>query len=173
MKAGISKRDVFVVYGRNDSIRKAVFDLLRAADLNPMEFTQIVYESGSAAPFVGDAIDLALNRAAAIVVLFTGDDMAHLREELLNEGELPEAPTPQPRPNVLFEAGLAFGKAPTRTVLVQIGRVREISDLAGRHVVRLRDTPESRKDLLMRLAQAGCAVNLGGNDWMKAGTFPS
>ena len=43
----------------------------------------------------------------AAVALFTGDDMANLRPDLLKEGEKPEELTPQPRPNVLLEAGIA------------------------------------------------------------------
>ena len=43
----------------------------------------------------------------AAVALFTGDDMANLRPDLLKEREKPEELTPQPRPNVLLEAGIA------------------------------------------------------------------
>ena len=169
----MNDRDVFVVYGRDVAVRKALFELLRAANLNPKEFAEIIHDSGSGTPFVGEAIDLALSRARAIVVILTGDDLAFLKPELRNEVELEEDPTPQPRPNVLFEAGLALAKAPNRTVLVQVGNIREISDLAGRHIVRLRDNTETRKDLLLRLHRAGCDVRLDGNDWMTAGTLPS
>ncbi len=70
-----------------------------------------------------------------MVALFTGDDEAHLRAALLGPDEEQETLTPQPRPNVLFEAGMAFGLHPDRVVLVEVGRLRGLSDLTGRHVV--------------------------------------
>jgi len=66
-------------------------------------------------------------------VLFTPDDEARQRDEFHTphdeayETEL----TPQARPNVLFEAGMAMGRDERRTILVQLGKVRPFSDIAG------------------------------------------
>src|SRR5262249_3910880 len=54
---------------------------------------------------------------------------------------------------------------------VEIGVIREVSDLVGRHIVRLDNSVGRRKALLDRLATAGCAVDLTGNDWTTAGNF--
>jgi predicted nucleotide-binding protein len=167
----IMKEKVFVVYGRDAQKRKALFDLLRAADLRPMEWEQMVALTGTGSPYIGEVLDKGLEVAQAIVVLFTGDDVAHLKEELLAQGEAAEEPTPQPRPNVILEAGMALGKNPKRTIIVQIGEMRGMSDLVGRHIIYLKDSPESRKNLLSRLATAGCSVNFSGDDWMTAGAF--
>lgn len=80
--------------------------------------------------------------AQAVLVIFTGDDMAMLANSLQREDdpEYEKSLTPQARPNVLFEAGMAFGVHSERTILVQIGEVRPFSDIAGRHVIRLDDS---------------------------------
>ena len=74
--------------------------------------------------------------------------------------------------NVIFEAGLALGKYPERTILVQVGALKPFSDIAGRHFVRLRNSSKSRQELAQRLKLAGCEVNLSGTDWHDAGLFP-
>jgi hypothetical protein len=56
-------------------------------------------------------------------------------------------------------------------VLVELGEVRPFSDVAGRHAVRLANDPQKRKDLAQRLQDAGCAVDLSGNDWLTTGDF--
>lgn len=56
-------------------------------------------------------------------------------------------------------------------MIVQVGKVRAFSDIAGKHLVRLTDDHSKRNDLANRLAKAGCEVNKVGNDWMTEGTF--
>jgi hypothetical protein len=46
-----------------------------------------------------------------------------------------------------------------------------MSDLFGRHVVRINESSESRQDLADRLRAEGCSVNLRGRDWHHAGDF--
>lgn len=165
------KEKVFVVYGRNIRMRKALFDLLRSANLQPMEWEHIVALTESGAPYIGDVLDKGFEVAQAVVILFTGDDLAQLNPELLSEDETAEELTPQPRPNVIMEAGMALGKDSTRTIIVQIGNIREISDLQGRHVVNFKNTPKCRKTLLSRLETAGCNVDFRGDDWLSSGNF--
>lgn len=162
---------VFVVHGRNQQIRQGVFRFLRAIGLNPIEWTKAIELTGKSTPYIGEILDAALDKAQAIVVVMTPDDEARLRDEFLKgddatyENEL----TPQARPNVLFEAGLAFGRAPDRTVLVEIGILRPFSDIGGRHTIRLNNTLGRRQALAQRLQMAGCAVNLSGTDWHTEG----
>jgi len=66
---------------------------------------------------------------------------------------------------------MAMMFAEHNTVLVELGRLRPISDILGRHVVRMNNTPERRKELAQRLGTAGCSVDLTGNDWLDAGDF--
>lgn len=74
---------------------------------------------------------------------------------------------PQPRPNVIFEAGLALGRHPGKTLLIQVGSIRGFSDIAGKHLVRLTDDVAKKKDVAARLGTVGCKVGLGGDDWMR------
>ncbi len=96
-----------------------------------------------------------------------------LKESLLGKGEKRTEGKlqGQPRPNVIFEAGLALGRHPDKTLLVQIGSVRGFSDIAGKHLVRLTNDVTKRKDVGNRLHKIGCRVDLGGDDWMTAGDF--
>jgi predicted nucleotide-binding protein len=167
----VMKEKVFVIYGRNEKIRRSMFDFLRAANLKPLEWEQVVTEVAEGTPYIGDVIDKGLEIAQAVLILFTGDDLAKLDSKFLKKDEIPEDYTFQPRPNVLFEAGLALGKYPKRTIIVTFGNLREISDLGGRHVIKFKNTAAKRKDILTRLQTAGCAVNMTGSDWLDVGSF--
>jgi predicted nucleotide-binding protein len=172
---GRDPRRVFVVHGRNVAARDALFTFLRAIGLDPIEWDPAVALTGQGAPYIGSVLDRAFAEAQAVVVLLTGDDEARLRQELQATADPPHEKelTPQPRPNVLFEAGLAFGRHPERTILVELGPspLRRVSDVMGRHTVRIDNSPEKRNALANRLKTAGCAVDLGGTDWFKAGNF--
>lgn len=50
------RRVVFVVHGRNDGARKAMFEFLRSIDLRPLEWSQAVKATGEAAPYVGQVL---------------------------------------------------------------------------------------------------------------------
>jgi len=165
-------RKVFVVHGRNLAARDAMFEFLRAIDLQPIEFAQAIESTGQGSPFIGDVLDAALEAAQAIVVLMTPDEITYLRSEYGGgEHDSDLQPAAQARPNVLFEAGMALGRNPDRTILVELGRLRPFSDVAGRHVLRLRDDAGSRQELARRLTTAGCAVDTSGTDWLRAGNF--
>jgi predicted nucleotide-binding protein len=163
-------RKVFVVHGRNEAARKAMFEFLRAIGLSPIEWSEAVKMTGEASPYIGRVLDVALREAQAIVVMLTPDDIAYLRGEYASGEDDPEIePLGQARPNVLFEAGMAMGHAPDRTVLVEFGKSRPFSDVAGRHALRLDGSPRRRKELADRLLTAKCAVNMAGDDWLEAG----
>lgn len=164
---------VFVVHGRNEPARRAVFEFLRSLSLKPTEWGQAVRDSGKGAPFIGEILDKAFERAQAVLVLLTGDDLAKLRPDLLREDDPDfEAEfTPQARPNVLFEAGMAFGRQSERTILLQLGSLRPFSDIAGRHCVHFKGDVASRQELATRLKAAGCPVDLDGTDWHSSGDF--
>ena len=166
---------IFVVHGRNEKARNALFQFLRSIGLKPIEWSQAVRATGKGAPYIGEILDTAFSIAQAVVVLMTPDDFAYLREELREEDEpqYETLPTLQARPNVLFEAGMAMGRYPDRTVLVELGELRPFSDIGGRHSVRLSNSPRKRQDLADRLAIAGCHVDLTGRDWYDAGDFDS
>jgi hypothetical protein len=165
----VDPRNVFVIHGRNEAARKGLFDFLRSIGLNPIEWSSAIAMTGTGSPYIGDVLDAAFDRAQAVVVLQTPDDVAHLHESLTYPGDPETAPQMQPRPNVLYEAGMAMGRDPDRTVIVEFGQVKVFSDIHGRHVVRLDNSLKSRQDLAARLKSAKCAVDLSGTDWHDAG----
>jgi len=170
----IDSKNVMVVHGRETDARRAMFDFLRALGLRPREWGTLVAETGKAAPYVGEVLEKAFEQAAAVVVLFTPDDEARLREHLLTEADADyeRKATPQARPNVLFEAGMALGVHPNRTVLVEVGRLRPFSDIYGRHVVRLDGTEGPLRQIAARLETAGCAVDASDEGWADPRRFP-
>ena len=97
---------VFVIHGRNEEMRRALFDFLRAIDLKPIEWSEAVTLTGKPSPFVSEILDAAMHYAQAIIVFFTGDDEVRLKEEFLwvNDPVYEREATPQSRPNVIFEA---------------------------------------------------------------------
>lgn len=163
-------RAVFVVHGRNERLRAGLFEFLRAIDLRPAEWSELVRDFGSGVPYIGELLDHAFETAQAVVVLMTPDELVELSPELA-DGASDKGY--QARPNVLFEAGMALGRSPNNTVIVEIGTVRPFSDIAGRHVVRLNDggprAVAARQDLAERLGIIGCPVQLSGRDWHTAG----
>lgn len=165
---------VFVVHGRNEAARRAMFSFLRAIGLKPIEWTEAVSLTGKGSPYIGEILDQAFGVAQAVVVLITGDDVARLGTRYLapDDPEHERTLTPQARPNVLFEAGLAFGRNPARTVLVVLGTSRPFSDIAGRHIIQMSDKLHDRQALAVRLKTAGCSVDFENHtDWHKEGSF--
>ena len=106
-------------------------------------------------------------------MLLTPDEEARLRQELRRPGDDERQGEFwfQPRANVLFEAGMALGRQPARTILVEVGRTRPFSDVAGRYVIHLDDSLARRQELAGRLKLAGCEVDLSGADWHVEGQF--
>ena len=165
-----SENRIFVVHGREDKIRKELFKLLRSVGLNPREFNSVVKEAGGTSQYVGTIIDNAMKNANAIVILFTPDELSKLRPELC-ESDADNDEGYLPRPNVLFEAGLAIGQYPERTLIVSVGNIRHISDLAGRHILYLDSTNKKKMALFERLKAIGCKVDYSGEDWHEEGDF--
>jgi predicted nucleotide-binding protein len=130
-------RNVFVVYGRNELARKAVFDLLRALNLRPLEWDEIAAKAGPA-PFIFEVLQKGFEIAQAVLVVLTPDELARLRPELVSE-QGDRVGRYQPRPNVLFEAGMAFMRDRNRTFLVELDTsIQAIhSDLSGIHTLRM------------------------------------
>lgn len=162
-------RSVFVIHGRNERAHEALFAFLRSIDLAPIEWSEAISVTGTASPYIGDVLDAAFRRAQAVVVLQTPDDVAHLHESRTYPGDPETQPQMQRRPNVLYEAGMAIGRNPERTVMVELGQMKVFSDIHGRHAVRLDNSVAKRQDLPMRLRNAGCAVNLDGTSGHTAG----
>jgi predicted nucleotide-binding protein len=110
-----------------------------------------------------------------VMVLFSPDEDAKLKSKFVRDGDKRKnlhVLDSQPRPNVIFEAGLALGAHSEKTILVQVGDIRDISDIAGKHLVHLSNSTTSRKALALRLQdKLKFKVNLNGDAWLEAGDF--
>ncbi len=160
-------KTVFVVHGRNLTLRDAIFTFLRQLGLHPLEWSEAVHLTGQGSPYIGDVLKTAFHAAQAVVVILTPDEVAYLRPDYAQgAGDRDTEPAMQARPNVLFEAGMAFGADADRTILVEIGDLRPFSDIAGRHAVRLDGSALQLEELADRLKSAGCFVDLSGTDWL-------
>lgn len=167
------ERAVFVVHGRHTAAREAMFDFLSSLGLQPLEWSFLVKLTRKGSPYVGEVLDAGFRVATAAVVLFTPDDEARLRDQFhsINEPTYEQSLTGQPRQNVILEAGMALGAAPDRTILIEFGTLRPISDITGRHVIRINNSEQRRRELAERLQTAGCPVDLSTDAWKTAGDF--
>jgi predicted nucleotide-binding protein len=166
-----SSKHVFVVYGRDRRLYSEVCLFLRALKIEPLEWNRIVEATGKGAPTIMEILEKGFSMARAAVVLLTPDDEGRLREHFLQaddpsyEREL----TAQPRPNVIFEAGLAMAKFPESTILVRFGNIRPFSDIGGIHLLDLNNEPRTREHFSRRLESCGCEVDRNDPYWQTAG----
>ncbi|WP_406445947.1 nucleotide-binding protein [Streptomyces sp. NBC_00631] len=166
-------RSVFVVHGRDEEVRTAMFGLLRRLDLRPLEWERLVRATGGTAPFLGEVIEKALSQAQAALVLLTPDDVAKLHPHLLGDNEPPYETrlTGQPRQNVLIELGMALMAYPERTIIVEVGQVRPAADLGGRNVIRFDGSETAISKIVERLKGAECDLDDTRPDWRDTSHF--
>jgi len=176
LESNANPKKVFVVHGRNEKARQAMFEFLRSIDIQPIEWGEAVKATQKASSYIGEILSTAFSIAQAIIVLFTGDELVKLRDEYIQDDDpsYEKILTPQARTNVIFEAGLAFGTHPNRTILVMLAKekTKPFSDIYGRHFVRLDNAPKARYELISRLRTAKCQVDVEfKQDWISAGDF--
>lgn len=167
---------IFVVHGRDLKLRNDMYALLRAIGLFPLEWDEAIKKAkGGANPIVGDVIYDAMKQVQGVMVLLSPDETAKLKGKFVGPRDKKQrlhVLEGQPRPNVIFEAGLALGAYSQKTILVQVGDIREISDIAGKHMLHLTNDPSRRKALAHRLRdKLKFKVNLDGDTWLEVGNF--
>jgi predicted nucleotide-binding protein len=167
---------MFVVHGRDAKLNQDMYAFLASIGIVPMEWDQAIKAArGGANPIVGDVISQAMERVQGVMVLFSPDEEAKVRPKFASASDKRKADHLkgfQPRPNVIFEAGLALGAHSDKTILVQVGTVRDISDIAGKHMVHLSNSFADRKRLADRLSsKLKFKVDLDGTTWQTIGDF--
>jgi len=164
-------RKVFVVHGRNKEATAALKEFLTSLGLHIVDFEfDAIAATGSGAPYTGDILTAGFHLARAVIVFLTPDERVQLRPvHAASPSELREEY--QARPNVYFEAGMAFLSHPRRTVIVELGNLRPFSDIIGRHTIRLDNSWDTREKLISRLRVAGCEVDPKDDKWRSAGDF--
>lgn len=154
----MSSNKVFVVHGRNLAARDAINKFLICLRLEPIDWTHAAKLSGKATPTTLQIVKAGIDAAQSTIVLMTGDDLAKLRPDYGQESLMP-----QPRPNVIFEAGwaLAIG-GQERTILLKFGGLRDLSDISGLNMVELDNSQQQRDALVQRLRNAGHSIRKNG-----------
>lgn len=158
---------VFIVHGRDLSLLDKLGQFLRSVGLIPLSWEEARSLTGKPTPFTEEVVTSAFSKAQAIIILLSPDERVQLRNELATDGNADIGH--QPRPNVIWEMGLAMAMHHERTILLEVGTVRTLSDLAGRNVIRLDERQgvnvEKRRLLLSALQTAGCKVTTGDSAW--------
>jgi predicted nucleotide-binding protein len=172
---GPDKSKVFIIYGRNLQARTAACLFLRSLKLEPVDFEDLAADLGGSA-FIGDIVRAGMERAQGILALFTPDEIAFLAPRFIGDNDdAANRKRWQARPNVLFEAGMAFAMAPKRTILATMGDdVALFSDVGGVHILRLGNSAECRARFRQKLIGVGCEVDQRTTGWMgvdQAGDF--
>ena len=150
--ATANSKNVFVVYGRNKHIMREMFAFLRMLSLSPIPWEEAVLFTNRSASYIGETLDRLLQQAQAVVVLFTGDDEAQLRSEFFinADSENDRVLFPQPRPNVLFEAGFAHGIGKIPIYVAREGTTIHF-DVKDYPVIQFRNMKELKDGITRRL----------------------
>ncbi|MEU1647244.1 CATRA conflict system CASPASE/TPR repeat-associated protein [Micromonospora zamorensis] len=148
-----SSRDVFLLHGRDMQAASAVAGLLRALDLRPLAWEDMVVRTGQVAPNITDVMREGLAGSQAVLAILTPDVAAPGGS------------------NLLLELGTALALNPERTIIMEIGEVPPLSGLAGRNIIRMNGSVVALAKLAERLRTAGCAVNTNGIDWLDTSRF--
>jgi predicted nucleotide-binding protein len=165
---------VFIVHGRNVKALKGIEEFLRSLHLESLTFRDAIKLAKQNA-HIDEIVEIGMTNAHATLVLFTGDEDARLKKSyFLDSDPISEKNLQsQPRPNVIFEAGMALARNPATTIFVQFGpHLRPFSDIAGLFVLLITDAEQDRRILKEQLVKIGCKVNEKDGKWKKAGKFP-
>lgn len=166
-------RSVFVVHGRDEQARAALFGFLEALGLRPLGWETLVAATGSASPYLRDVIIQGIAMAQAAVVLMTPDDIVRLHPDLqgLDEDDHEGRSAMQARPNVIMELGMALATYADRTIVLFVGSHRPMADLGGLNYIRLRSGEECMEKIIRRLQTARCQVREDAVDWRARAWF--
>jgi predicted nucleotide-binding protein len=164
---------IFVVHGRDSKLRDSMYQLLGSLGLKPQEWGHAIraVRGKGGNPYINDAVTRIMERAQAIVVILSPDDLVTLKKPFWTRDDGPEERQlqGQARPNVIFETGIAVGTHHAKTLIVQCGKVKPFTDIGGMHVLRLTGSPASRHEFRQRLEALGCKLDRDGDHWLRAG----
>lgn len=148
-------KTIFVVFGRNQMAKDAMMNYLYALGVNAEELRTVPFDEASEG--IETLLDKAFKRAKGVLVLLTPDDDGNLREwwaDPYDKNQDLHIPMFQPRMNVIFEIGLAWGKGhKENTILVEMNnpegkRLRMPSDISeNRFKVRMYDSGSVQRGL--------------------------
>jgi predicted nucleotide-binding protein len=146
--AGAQAARVFVIHGRDQEAVDVLSRFLAGLGLEHVQFEEVADRIG-ANPFIADIVVRGISEANIVIGLFTPDEVAALYD---TSGKYVAGSARwQARPNVLFEAGVAWGVAREKVVLATLGADVELfSDVNGIHILRL-DQEKGRRSMATRI----------------------
>lgn len=153
----VTPAKVFLVHGRDEASKHAVARFLeRRVGVDVV----ILSEQPNRGRSILTKFREEADGAAFAVVLLTGDDLGHLRLELVPAGEAAPVAVQRPRQNVLFEMGFFIGQLGVERVcaLVSPG-VERPSDYDGVVYVPLDDQDGWQRRLVTELHAADVPVS--------------
>jgi hypothetical protein len=164
---GIDPRRVFVVFGHDPDALAAMTRFLEDLDLRVMDFGDARTRTANHMRSLGetrpittyDIVDYATARAAAVLCLLTPDEIVRPANGGKRTSEV------RPRPNVIFEAGLAFARQPAKTLLVKVGATTSWSDVDGVQYAAFSNVPERRDELVDWLESFQLPVDRRKSEW--------
>ena len=161
----VANNSVFVVYGHDEDAREALHTFLRTLGINIITFN---HARGSGSESNYEIVRNGLDSATAVIILFTPDEYVQTRPDLPGSS----SHRYQPRPNVLIEAGWAFGAHKNKAIVVEVSMTNFASDFDGINNVRMKDA-SSLNDLAIRLEKAGCLVDRTDPTWLEVERYPA
>jgi len=167
------RRNVFLVHSVHHPAAKPMHEFLGSLDLRVVTWkhaTEAARKEGQS--YLSEILDKGFELAHAAVIFMTPDDLTCLDPRLAKDRD-PERLQGQPRPNVIFEAGMAWQKFRDRTLLVRFGEVREFTDLSGVSFQSFTGSVKDRSELAGLLKAMGCDLDQTSGSWVDAGTFPT
>lgn len=168
------KKKVFVIHGRCEPARHEMGVFLRSLGLEPVWFRDVRKNMGGTAHVI-KVVERGMAEAHGVLALVTPDEFSVLRPSMRKPGESGEIVERwQARPNVLFEAGMAYMRDPDRVAFVLFGEVKLFTDTSGMCLFWPNNDhgPDSYRAQLRDLLGGGmqCAIN-DKHDWMTSGDF--
>jgi predicted nucleotide-binding protein len=164
---------VLLFHGRDEAFVQGLRGFLQAVGLEAPTFEDWVKEVGMGSPQNLEVVFKATREASAILIVCTPDETVELAARL-RDGSDSDAARMQPRPNVIFEAGIALALRSAQFVIF-VEAEPDLSgwtDIDGLNKVRFRDDADSRKRLASRLETVGLAIQRDADGgWLRAGDF--
>lgn len=170
----MSNSKIFIIQGRQKADQVEIFlNSLGLEVLSWPEVHALAVEDGIPTPNTWDIVRKGIDCADVVVGLLTPDDEVRLSDSLHRVGEqaFDIQPMGQARPNVLIEIGYALGTRPEKTLLIQIGKNRPMTDLIGHYITEVSSSVDSRRQFIGGLKGAGCQINDSDLRWQTAGDF--
>ncbi|MBK6543487.1 MAG: nucleotide-binding protein [Flavobacteriales bacterium] len=165
---------VFIIYGRDSQAHVELVKYVKCLGLANIPFERVAAELGTSA-FVADIVLKGISQADVVLALFTPDEQAVLYgPDGKYHGHEEGNSRWQARPNVLFEAGVAYGTKKDKTILLTLGvDVKLFSDVSGVYVINL--ATDAAKTVLKEKIETALDTKLSVPDkWLlpsKSGNF--